>query len=277
MAKARFVDKDDPVLGRGEDMLDMLEGDIEPEEIQMLMQADEYGNAHIPQTDAEVAEFIERNSRLIHAILRPYRGLDDYDDLFQEAAIGFLKGIRTYNPKTQNKITTYAFACGRNEVKMYLRKGRAKSRSGGVTVSIEASINPEDERDNLLNKDLQSYDPLYEPEDLDESIHRNILYERAERIMKRHLNNTQQFVVRQMMNKVPQSKTAKVLKTSQSEVSKILKTSICIIRLKMQEEEESGWLSDDEVGVCQEGPGQFCPGPSSLSGTSDNRGLATCI
>lgn len=249
MAKARFVDKDDPVLGRGEDMLDMLEGDIEPEEIQMLMQADEYGNAHIPQTDAEVAEFIERNSRLIHAILRPYRGLDDYDDLFQEAAIGFLKGIRTYNPKTQNKITTYAFACGRNEVKMYLRKGRAKSRSGGVTVSIEASINPEDERDNLLNKDLQSYDPLYEPEDLDESIHRNILYERVERIMKRHLNNTQQFVVRQMMNKVPQSKTAKVLKTSQSEVSKILKTSICIIRLKMQEEEESGWLSDDEVGV----------------------------
>lgn len=111
------------------------------------------------------------------------------------------------------------------------------------------SINPEDERDNLLNKDLQSYDPLYEPEDLDESIHRNILYERAERIMKRHLNNTQQFVVRQMMNKVPQSKTAKVLKTSQSEVSKILKTSICIIRLKMQEEEESGWLSDDEVCV----------------------------
>lgn len=175
--------------------------------------------------------------------------MDDYDDLFQEAAIGFLKGIRTYNPKTQNKITTYAFACGRNEVKMYLRKGRAKSRSGGVTVSIEASINPEDERDNLLNKDLQSYDPLYEPEDLDESIHRNILYERAERIMKRHLNNTQQFVVRQMMNKVPQSKTAKVLKTSQSEVSKILKTSICIIRLKMQEEEESGWLSDDEVCV----------------------------
>lgn len=249
MAKARFMDKEDPLLGRGEDMLDMLEEDMDPEEIQMLMQADEYGNSHIPQTDEEVAEFIERNSRLIHAILRPYRGLDDYDDLFQEAAIGFLKGIRTYNPKTQNKITTYAFACGRNEVKMYLRKGRAKSRSGVVTVSIEASINPEDERDNLLNKDLQSYDPLYEPEDLDESIHRNILYERAERIMKRHLNNTQQFVVRQMMNKVPQSKTAKVLKTSQSEVSKILKTSICIIRLKMQEEEESGWLSDDEVCV----------------------------
>lgn len=249
MAKARFMDKEDPLLGRGEDMLDMLEEDMDPEEIQMLMQADEYGNSHIPQTDEEVAEFIERNSRLIHAILRPYRGLDDYDDLFQEASIGFLKAIRTYNPKTQNKITTYAFACGRNEVKMYLRKGRAKSRSGGVTVSIEASINPEDERDNLLNKDLQSYDPLYEPEDLDESIHRNILYERAERIMKRHLNNTQQFVVRQMMNKVPQSKTAKVLKTSQSEVSKILKTSICIIRLKMQEEEESGWLSDDEVCV----------------------------
>ena len=106
MAKARFMDKEDPLLGRGEDMLDMLEEDMDPEEIQMLMQADEYGNSHIPQTDEEVAEFIERNSRLIHAILRPYRGLDDYDDLFQEAAIGFLKGIRTYNPKTQNKITT---------------------------------------------------------------------------------------------------------------------------------------------------------------------------
>lgn len=244
MAKARVMDEDTPTLGRGDDMLDVLEDDMDPEEIQMLMQADEYGNSNVPRTDKEISDFMERNKRLIHAILRPYRGLDDYDDLFQEAAIGFLNGLRTYNPKMNNKVTTYAFACGRNSVKMYLRKGRAKSRSG-VTVSLEASYDPEDDRDNLLNKDLNSYDPLHEPEDLDESIHRNILYERADRIMKKYLNPTQRFVVRQMMNKVPQSRTAELLRTSQSEISKILKTSICIIRLKMQEEDESGWIMDD--------------------------------
>lgn len=239
----RLIDAGSPKKGRGQMGLDIIREGIEPDEIQMLEEADTYGNLTIPQTDQEIEEFMQRNRRLIHAILRPYRGLDDYDDLYQEASIGFLQGLRTYNPKRGIKITTYAFACGRNQVKMYLRKGRAKSRTG-VTVSLEASYDPDNERDNLLNRDLNSFDPLHEPEDMDETIYRSVEYARAEEMMKKHLNETQRFVVRQMMKGVPQSKTAKLLDTSQSEISKILKTSICIIKLKMQEDENSGWILD---------------------------------
>lgn len=239
----RRMNEDSSGKGREKEKFDLGNGDIEPEEIRMLEEAGSGDNSVIPKTDREIDDFLYRNRRLIHAILRPYRGLDDYDDLYQEASIGFLQGLRTYNPKRGIKITTYAFACGRNQVKMYLRRGRAKSRTG-ITVSLEASYDPDNERDNLLNKDLNSFDPLHEPEDMDEAIHRGIEYARAERIMNKYLNETQRFVVRQMMRGIPQSKTAKILATSQSEISKILKTSICIIKLKMEEEEQSGWIID---------------------------------
>ena len=109
-------------------MLDMLEEDMDPEEIQMLMQADEYGNSHIPQTDEEVAEFIERNSRLIHAILRPYRGLDDYDDLFQIGCIGLCKAAQTDQPGYNVAFSTYAYRLIRNEIYTQLEYATRRGR-----------------------------------------------------------------------------------------------------------------------------------------------------
>ena len=213
--------------------------DIDPEEIKMLEEADPYGNQTIPKTEEEFNDFINRNRRLIHAILRPFRGLDDYDDLYQEASYGFYRGLSTYDPGKGIKITTDAFACGRNQVKMYLRKATAKSRTATV-VSLDASFDPDDDRDSLLNKDLSGYDPMSKQDDLDDTIHKNIQYEKAAEIMSKFLDKNQQFVVHQFMKGIPQSKTAKILHTSQSEVSKIHKTSNCIIRLKMQEEGISG-------------------------------------
>ena len=122
---------------------------------------------------------------------------------------------------------------------MYLRKATAKSRTATV-VSLDASLAPDDNRGNLLNKDLSEFDPTVGSEDLDEKIHKNIQYEKAYKIINKHLNPTQQFVVHQYMRGIPQSQTAKILHTSQSEISKILKTSICIIKLKMQAESNIG-------------------------------------
>ena len=209
--------------------------ELDPDEIRMLEEGDANGNVAAPKTEEEIDDFMRRNHRLIHAILRPYRGLDEYDDLYQEASIGFYRGLRTYDPNKGIKVTTYAFACGRNQVKMYLRRATAKSRTATV-VSLDASIDPSDDRDTLLNKDLAAFDPLHPAEDMDETVHINIQYAKAERIMREYLNETQRFVVSQFMKTIPQSQTAKILHTSQSEISKILKTSICIIRLKMQEE-----------------------------------------
>lgn len=212
--------------------------EVDLEEIALLEAADPYGNdGVVPKTEDEINDFMWRNRKLIHAVLRPYRGLEDYDDLYQEASFGFLKGIRTYDPKKGIKLTTYAFACARNQVKMYLRRGMAKSRTGTV-VSLDASLDRSglDERDTLFNRDLSSFDPLAEPLDLDEKIHKRTLFEEAIKMMNECLNETQQFVVAQFMKGVPQSKTAQILHTSQSEISKILKTSICLLSLKMKEE-----------------------------------------
>ena len=107
--------------------------EVDPDELAMLEEVDSYGNRGVaPKTEDEINDFMYRNRKLIHAVLRPYRGLDDYDDLYQEAAIGFYKGIKTYDPKKGIKLTTYAFACARNQVKMYLRRATAKSRTGTV-------------------------------------------------------------------------------------------------------------------------------------------------
>lgn len=233
------MDKEKHIAGNSKMEFSLSKADIDPEEIRMLEESDSYGNQDIPQTDEEINDFMYRNRRLIHAILRPYRGLDEYDDLFQEASVGFYRGLSTYDPSKGIKVTTYAFACGRNQVKMYLRKATAKSRTATV-VSLDASLDPDDSRGNLLNKDLSEFDPTVSSEDLDEKIHENIQYEKAFKIIDKHLNPTQRFVVYQFMRSVPQSQTAKILHTSQSEVSKILKTSICIIRLKMQAESNMG-------------------------------------
>lgn len=212
--------------------------EVDPDELAMLEEVDSYGNRGVaPKTEDEINDFMYRNRKLIHAVLRPYRGLDDYDDLYQEAAIGFYKGIKTYDPKKGIKLTTYAFACARNQVKMYLRRATAKSRTGTV-LSLDASMDRSglDERDTLFNRDLNSFDPLAEPLDMDEKIHKHTLFQVAMRMTKDRLNETQQFVVMQFMKGVPQSKTAKILHTSQSEISKILKTSICLLSLQMKEE-----------------------------------------
>lgn len=213
-------------------------GEVDPDEIALLeAEEDPYGNTGVvPKTEEEINDYMYRNRKLIHAVLRPYRGLDDYDDLFQEASLGFLKGIRTYNEKKGIKLTTYAFACAKNQVKMYLRRGRAKSRTGTV-LSLDASMDRSglDERDTLLNRDLASLDPLAEPVDLDDQIQDRILFDAALKMMKECLNETQQFILMQFMKGVPQHKTATILHTSQSEISKIQKTSLCIISMRMTE------------------------------------------
>ena len=78
-------------------------------------------------------QFLQKNEKLIWTILKPYCGLDEYDDLLQEAYIGIFKAIITYDPSYGSKLTTYAYSCARNEIRMYLRRNNAKGRSETAT------------------------------------------------------------------------------------------------------------------------------------------------
>ena len=88
--------------------------------------------AYRPMTRDEANDFISENKSLIHAVLRSYKGCDEYDDLFQVASIGFYKGIMSYDPSQRVKMTTYCYECAKNEVKMHLRKNAAKSRTAAA-------------------------------------------------------------------------------------------------------------------------------------------------
>lgn len=212
---------------------------------ELLRQEEEtFANQKIPETPEEVGEFFIRNYRLIHAVLKPYRGLDEYEDLLQEASIGFLKGIQSYDPDKKVKLTTYAYVCAKNQVKMYLRRSCAKSRSGTV-VSLDASLDgdSDDEKNSLLNRDLESANPLAEVVSMEDRVYSRILFEKAMYIVNTQLTPIQRIVIYRHLEGIPQSRTAKELNTSQSEISKILKNAICELRLLLI---ECGVISDDE-------------------------------
>lgn len=142
-------------------------------------------------------------------------------------------GIQTYDPQKNSKLTTYAFACGKNEVKMYLRKASAKSRTGTV-ISLDATIGTDPDGDTMLNRDLESMDPSTDVPTFEEQIHTRTMFQAAMSIVRNEMSHNQQIVIQRFLEGIPQSQTAKELHTSQSEISKLYKTSICELRLKME-------------------------------------------
>jgi len=192
---------------------------------------------YCPKTADEISRFYEENVRLIHSMLKPYRGLDCYDDLFQEASIGFFKGIKSYSPAKGVKLTTYAYECARNEVKMYLRKSRASCRTA-VLVPLEAGPSDMDSDPyySALNQDTSDTDTLHPVnEDMEETIARKELFSRAMSIVENEMTLDQQTVIKRYMDGIPQSETAEFMNISQSQVSKVLKQAMCELVNTMRE------------------------------------------
>ena len=79
---------------------------------------------NIEKTEAR-EKLIEGNLRLVAYIAKRYQFTDiDKGDLFSIGTIGLIKGIKTYNPDKNIKLTTYISRCINNEILMYLRKER---------------------------------------------------------------------------------------------------------------------------------------------------------
>lgn len=177
----------------------------------------------IPQTPQAIDNFIADNEWIMHAAIRPYRGLLENEDLFQEACVGVVKGLNTFNPNKEVKLTTYVYACAVNEVKMAIRKNNAKKRSATV-VSIDSSP---------LDQIMGNPRPLDTPDsntDVEKDVLESVLYNNIMRVVKTKLTTIEQIVVIQYKDGVPQSKTSKYLHISQSQVSKILNQAFCKIK-----------------------------------------------
>lgn len=177
----------------------------------------------IPQTPQEIDDFIAHNKWIMHAVAKPYRGLMEYEDLFQEACVGMVKGLSTFSLDKGVKLTTYVYACAANEVKMAIRKNGAKKRSATIIpIDFVSADHMTD-----ISKPLAIPDPNI---DVEKDAIEKVLYNKIIEVIKTKLTTIEQIVVIQYRDGVSQSKTAKYLRISQSQVSKILNRALCKIK-----------------------------------------------
>lgn len=84
-----------------------------------------------------------------------YRGMMlEEDDLVQEASIGFLKAVETYDQKTGNRFLTYVKAVAENAMMDYVRKSISGLLPSGSSLSFDAPPPSYDPADGVAYGDI---------------------------------------------------------------------------------------------------------------------------
>lgn len=85
---------------------------------------------------------IEHNLRLVAHLVKKYEEKDvTTDDLISIGTIGLIKGIDSYNPSKNIRITTYIAKCAENEILMYFRAN--KRRGNDVSLNDTLGVDKE--------------------------------------------------------------------------------------------------------------------------------------
>lgn len=169
------------------------------------------------------AKLIEHNLRLVAHIVKKFDVKNkDMDDLIGIGTIGLIKGIDTYKPDKNTKITTYAARCIQNEILMHFRS--TKKMNADVSLNDAIGFDKEGNEISLIdvlasnNKDLTEEAHI---KDLTEKLEKNleVLNKREKNIIiKRYgLFNTKSLT---------QKEISKELKISRSYVSRIEKRAL---------------------------------------------------
>ena len=88
-------------------------------------------------------------------IQKRYSGiLLETDDLVQEALIGVLRTIKTYDPETGNLFLTYAQTTAENAMLDYVRKCASAIPASGSILSIDAPLPGFDSEANITYADI---------------------------------------------------------------------------------------------------------------------------
>lgn len=168
-------------------------------------------------------KLIEHNLRLVAHIVKKFdtKGTNT-DDLISIGTIGLIKGIDSYTPTKNTKITTYAARCVQNEILMYFRANKKTS----CDVSLSDSIGYDKEGneisliDVLNDESTDIVDDLHLQELL-EKLHKymKVLTPRERKILEKRygLNNS---------DEETQKEIADNLKISRSYVSRIEKRAL---------------------------------------------------
>ena len=166
------------------------------------------------------AKLIEHNLRLVAHIVKKFESnVNDVDDLIGIGTVGLIKGIDTYSPNKNVRLTTYVAKCAENEILMFFRGDKKNSKN----VSLNEGISYDKEGNEITILDvLKTPDPDYAEEiQKNDNIallkkYMNVLTKRERDILEARygLNNTDEYT---------QKEIAKKLGISRSYVSRIEK------------------------------------------------------
>ena len=169
------------------------------------------------------AKLIEHNLRLVAHIVKKFEtSTNDVDDLIGIGTVGLIKGIDSFSPSKNVRLTTYIAKCAENEILMYFRADKKNSKN----VSLFDGISYDKDGNEVTILDvLKTEEPDF-AEDIYISDNIKLLNEylkvltprEREVLTKRYgLNNT---------DEITQKEIAKKLGISRSYVSRIEKRAI---------------------------------------------------
>lgn len=187
------------------------------------------------------AKLIEHNLRLVAHIVKKFEtSTNDVDDLIGIGTVGLIKGIDSFSPNKNVRLTTYIAKCAENEILMYFRADKKNSRNVSIYdgISYDKDGNEVTILDVLKTTDPDFVEDIYVNDNiklLKEYI--KILSPREREVLtKRYgLNGNDQ---------ITQKEIAKMLGISRSYVSRIEKRAITkILREFIKKEGSKGWNS----------------------------------
>lgn len=112
---------------------------------------DEYiKKAKLGDKDAR-SKLIEHNLRLVAHIVKKYdNSKEDSDDLISIGTIGLIKGVDSFSGSKNTKLNTYVARCIENEILMYFRNNKKRSKD----ISINESVGYDKEGNEITILDI---------------------------------------------------------------------------------------------------------------------------
>ena len=135
---------------KNDDVFFIGSSDILPPPLKKNIEEDLVRKSNLGDLDAR-NKLIEHNLRLVVFLAKKYDNtMYDLEDLVSIGTIGLIKGIKTYKLDKNIKLATYASRCIDNEILMFLRKNKRRTKE----VSFEDSINFDSEGNELKIEDV---------------------------------------------------------------------------------------------------------------------------
>ena len=195
-----------------------------------------YINKMLKGDKAARSMLIEHNLRLVAHIVKKFESsTNDTDDLIGIGTVGLIKGIDSFSPNKNVKLTTYIAKCAENEILMHFRADKKNSKNVSLFdgISFDKEGNEIKILDVLKTEEPDYADEIYKQDNIKLlKKYLNILTKRERDIIEKRYGLDSN-------DEVTQKEISKKLGISRSYVSRIEKRAITkILREFIKKENE---------------------------------------